>query len=117
MDPQKTSRKRPKQKFICDFYKCERIFSTKYSLKRHMLVHNQKKKYKCKHCNKRFALPQYLKEHEFTHTNENPYVCGIDGCNQTFKQRGKLSVHRDKAHAAYEKKHYLKNALLNKQMS
>ncbi len=41
MDPQKTSsRKRPKQKFICDFYKCERIFSTKYSLKRHMLVHN-----------------------------------------------------------------------------
>ena len=114
MDPQKTSRKRPKQKFICDFYKCERIFSTKYSLKRHMLVHNQKKKYKCKHCNKRFALPQYLKEHEFTHTNENPYVCGIDGCNQTFKQRGKLSVHRDKAHAAYEKKHYLKNALLNK---
>ncbi len=43
-------------------------------------------------------LPQYLEEHEYTHTGEKPYVCGINGCAETFRQRGKLSIHKKNAH-------------------
>ena len=52
----------------CDIRGCERVFSTKYSLKRHIIKHANKKLYVCKYCNKGFVLPQYLEEHEYTHT-------------------------------------------------
>ncbi len=41
----------------CDLKGCERLFSTKYSLKRHIIKHADKKSYKCKHCPKAFVLP------------------------------------------------------------
>ena len=49
---------------------------------------------KCKYCDKRFSLKQYLKEHQYTHTGERPYICNINGCEKTFRQAGKLSLHR-----------------------
>jgi hypothetical protein len=44
------------------------------------------------------VLPQYLEEHEYTHTGEKPFVCGINGCPETFRQRGKLSIHKKNSH-------------------
>jgi hypothetical protein len=32
-------------------------------------------------------------------------VCGVDGCTETFRQRGKLSLHR-RTHDAFKKKEY-----------
>lgn len=45
-----------KAKFICDYKGCDKIFNTKFSLKRHLLVHSQKKDLECRHCGKKFAL-------------------------------------------------------------
>lgn len=89
--------------FICE--KCDKMFTTKFSLNRHQFIHSNVKKYVCKYCPKKFALKQYLKEHECIHTNDKPYVCGVNGCQQKFRQRGKLSLHRRK-HKGYKMKEY-----------
>jgi KRAB domain-containing zinc finger protein len=69
-----------KKVFKCDTRGCERLFSSKFSLKRHNLTHLGQKNHICKHCNKAFVLPQYLEEHEYTHTGAKPFICGINGC-------------------------------------
>lgn len=81
------------KQFLCDILDCKSQFRTKYSLKRHMKVHKQKKAFACPTCRKEFSLQQYLTEHEYTHTREKPFVCGIDGCQEKFRQRGKRSIH------------------------
>ena len=86
--------------FICIYPECSRAFKTRFSMKRHMLIHSQLKEYKCSYCEKEFALAQYLKEHIYTHTKVKPYVCGILGCNKAFRQAGKLSLHR-RTHKEY----------------
>lgn len=80
--------------YICDFKGCEKELSTKFSLQRHALIHMNKKDFKCKDCSKTFMLDQYRVEHEFTHSRERPYKCTFEGCVETFRQRGKLSIHR-----------------------
>ena len=42
--------------FLCDILDCKSQFRTKYSLKRHMKVHKQKKAFACPTCNKEFSL-------------------------------------------------------------
>jgi KRAB domain-containing zinc finger protein len=84
--------------FKCDMKGCDKTFSTKFSLRRHILRHVNNKKFVCAHCRKAFVLAQYLEEHEFTHTGVKPFVCGIDGCLEAFRQRGKLSLHKKMAH-------------------
>lgn len=98
--------------FICDFKNCEKIFTTKYSLIRHVQTHMKKKNFKWKQCDKTFTIKQNLIEHEFVHTGEQPYVCGIDGCTQRFRQRGKLSLHRQ-SHKNYKKKNYRSHTSIN----
>ncbi len=83
----------PPKSFKCDILKCDKCFKTKYSLKRHMKIHKIKKEWECKLCQKQFALQQYLIEHEFIHSGQKPFLCGIDGCTETFRQRGKRCVH------------------------
>lgn len=87
-----------KKVYKCDVRECEKLFSSKFSLKRHNLKHINSKKHICSHCQKAFSLPQYLEEHEYTHTGARPFVCGINNCVETFRQRGKLSIHRKNAH-------------------
>ncbi len=98
--------------FICDFKNCERIFTTKYSLIRHNQTHLKKKSFKCKQCSKTFNIKQNLIEHEFVHTGEQPYVWNIGGCTQRFRQRGKLSLHRQ-SHSNYKKKNYRSHTSIN----
>lgn len=35
----------------------------------------------------------------YTHTREKPFVCGINGCQERFRQRGKRSIHQREAHS------------------
>jgi len=65
----------------------------------------ERNKFACRFCSKRFALEQYKKEHEYIHTNETPYICGLDGCTEAFRQRAKLCLHR-MSHKNYKKKSY-----------
>ena len=98
--------------FICDFKNWEKIFTTKYSLMRHSLTHWKNKIYKWKQWDKAFSFKQNLIEHEFIHSGELPYLCGVNGWNERFRQRGKLSLHRQ-SHQTYHKKEYRSHILIN----
>ncbi|CAI2366260.1 unnamed protein product [Moneuplotes crassus] len=93
------------KKFICTAQGCNKEYSTKFALQRHLYTHSGIKTFTCSFCPKSFSLQQYLQEHEFTHTKAKPFVCGIDGCRVAFRQRGKLCLHRS-THPSYKKKDY-----------
>ncbi|CAI2369307.1 unnamed protein product [Moneuplotes crassus] len=80
--------------YSCDHPGCGKSFTNKHSLKRHKTTHDPNKKYKCDVCSKSFSLPQYLKEHKVVHTDKRPFVCKFPGCGKSFRQAGKLSIHR-----------------------
>ena len=83
-----------KSPFVCNIGPCRKIFASKYSLKRHRITHDDVKRHPCPVCRKPFALPQYLKEHMVVHSKERPFVCPFAGCSKTFRQAGKLSMHK-----------------------
>ena len=80
--------------YTCDHKDCGKSFTNKHSLKRHKVTHDPNKKYKCDICSKAFSLPQYLKEHKIVHTGERPFSCDFPGCYKSFRQAGKLSIHK-----------------------
>ena len=47
---------------------CDKSFSKKQHLIRHMLTHTGKKPYKCSQCDKTFRVNRKLKTHMTTHT-------------------------------------------------
>lgn len=59
-----------------------------------MITHDPNKKYACNQCTKRFSLPQYLREHMVVHSSARPFVCKFPNCGKTFRQAGKLSMHK-----------------------
>eukprot|EP00742_Colponemidia_sp_Colp-10_P015794 GILJ01018053.1.p1 GENE.GILJ01018053.1~~GILJ01018053.1.p1 ORF type:complete len:246 (-),score=17.74 GILJ01018053.1:264-1001(-) len=80
----------------CSFPGCDKTLSSRFCVRRHQMTHDTEKKHGCRTCGKRFSLPQYLKEHVYTHTRERPYKCSVNGCEKTFRQAGKLSLHLKK---------------------
>jgi len=107
-------------KYVCSV--CNRGFSVKFHLKRHMLTHSEEKPYACQDCGgqfrtfsnlkihmathtrgqeknhvcviceKKYSTPDYLNIHMRTHTGEKPHRC--ETCGRTFKAPSTLHVHR-----------------------
>lgn len=101
----KIEEKHQKKPVQCPWEGCGRLFKARFLLNRHMLIHDKVKKYKCEFCDKSFSLAQHWKEHTSIHTGEFPYICGIGGCTQKFRQGGKLSLHR-RSHPEYVLRKY-----------
>lgn len=76
-------------RFFC--VKCNRDFSTKTNLTRHMVTHEGVRPYQCLVCDKSFSQNGSLKQHMMTHTGEKPYVCEV--CNRGFSQCKSLVFH------------------------
>ena len=53
------------------------------------LVDDDKRRYQCPTCSKKFKHKHHLKEHERLHTGEKPYTC--DKCGKRFSHSGILS--------------------------
>ncbi|KAM7346556.1 uncharacterized protein ACRADG_006436 isoform 2-T2 [Cochliomyia hominivorax] len=72
---------------------CHKVFNTNSIMKRHMLIHNDKKDYKCmeEKCGKTFATNKLLKAHQRYHTDEM-YVC--EECGFKCRKRDSLVVHK-----------------------
>ncbi|CAL8080229.1 unnamed protein product [Orchesella dallaii] len=87
-----------KRDFTCEV--CGFATKTRRMLLNHMVSHvpDSEKKHACSYCPKTFALKKYLNNHLRIHTLERPYQCEI--CGATFNQKGPLIGHRKKIHNA-----------------
>lgn len=83
-----------KRPYECKYHDCNKKFTTRFSLRRHVSTHAPAKQYICVICHKKFSLAQYLKEHTYIHTGQKPFKCPYEGCTKAFRQAGKLSLHK-----------------------
>ena len=83
-----------KRPYECKVAGCNKSYTTRFSLRRHIASHSAIKQHICPLCFKTFTLAQYLKEHMYIHTQQKPFKCDFEGCNRAFRQAGKLSMHK-----------------------
>lgn len=88
--------------YVCP--ECGLSLNTKRTLRRHMIVHSDVKKYKCQYCGKEYKRAKSLKIHLILHTGMHPYKCPF--CDRTFADGSNCRSHKKKAHpeelAAFE---------------
>jgi KRAB domain-containing zinc finger protein len=75
--------------FTCD--QCNKSFSQSSSLQCHIRLHTGDKPYQCEHCMKSFTKKCNLMDHIRVHTGDKPYKC--DQCNKSFSQSSSLRYH------------------------
>lgn len=79
--------------FQCDH--CQKMFSSKASLRRHMYAHLQLEPHRCKKCSKKFRYKMHLQNHINKHHKELknfvPMLCQI--CDKEFLLQENLELH------------------------
>jgi uncharacterized Zn-finger protein len=102
--------------FTCSHKGCKKSFNSRFSMKRHQLIHQPDKPYACVYCPKRFLLKQYLCEHTSIHTGAKPFRCSYPSCGKTFRQAGKLSLHKKQHQSQANYREYTERIILNYQL-
>ena len=81
--------------YKCNFANCNKLYSSKYNLSRHIESnHSKHKRFRCRICGKCLSSKQNLQEHRYTHSKVKPYICSVPLCGKTFRQSSQLSNHR-----------------------
>ncbi|KAJ8736375.1 hypothetical protein PYW08_007031 [Mythimna loreyi] len=78
-------------------YICRRVLNSRRTLRKHLLVHEDKCRHVCSYCNKAFKRRQTLKVHMYTHTGDKPLSCAW--CDERFSYASTLRSHRLRCHA------------------
>ena len=99
------------ERFECPF--CKTLYSTKKSLKRHVLsVHEGVKPHKCTICEARYISPCFLKSHMLSaHQSDKPYKCEL--CKAKFKIQPHLNKHMKNVHKIENRKNTRANEIEN----
>lgn len=71
---------------------CEKSYSLKGELIRHIRTHTGVRPYACTDCEKSFFQKTHLITHRRTHTGEKPYVCSF--CYKRFNRKDNLNGHQ-----------------------
>ena len=79
---------------------CPKLFSNKYSLQKHLKVHQDSLRYTCTECNRSFTKHYLLKSHQLEHKSgiekEAPISCSI--CERKFIYASQLQRHVTRHH-------------------
>jgi uncharacterized Zn-finger protein len=87
--------RRPKT-FFCSWKGCNKSFSEKNPLTRHLRTHTQEKPFVCSTCKKKFNDDSNRKRHEYLHTGRNGFICRF--CPGKFTRRTDRRRHERQAH-------------------
>ncbi|XP_013191582.2 zinc finger protein 883 [Amyelois transitella] len=82
-------RKVHENKIKCDI--CQKDYSTKSLLKRHMKLHRNERPYQCTKCAKSYSRHDQLLQHMKWHDGIKPYICSF--CSKAFNQLCSLKDH------------------------
>ncbi|KAL0851187.1 hypothetical protein ABMA28_007038 [Loxostege sticticalis] len=77
-------------------YVCNRVLNSRRTLRKHLLVHEEKCRHVCSYCHKAFKRRQTLKVHLYTHTGDKPLTC--KWCDERFAYASTLRSHRLRCH-------------------
>ena len=72
--------------------KCEKQFSGKRTLAKHMRGHDKRTRFPCTHCDSNLQSANNLAEHELIHTGGKPHIC--PECGKYFRTKGTLKKHQ-----------------------
>ncbi|TRY91232.1 hypothetical protein DNTS_035565 [Danionella cerebrum] len=78
-----------RKEFCCNL--CDKKFSSKLTMRRHMGIHQEEKPFKCPHCHYCTRLKASLIQHLRIHTGEKPYKC--PQCSYASIDRSSLRRH------------------------
>lgn len=79
--------------YCCMAPGCDKVYNTKFNLKRHVNTHHSNcKRFVCNLCKRSFSSNQNLAEHKYLHSGKKPFVCRL--CRRRFRQASQLSLHK-----------------------
>ena len=83
------------QNIILSILGCEKKFTSKFKLKRHILIHSQNKTFSCDTCNRAFRRKDHLKNHEKVHDpGKTVYSCNYTRCPRTYNSISSFKKHQ-----------------------
>lgn len=74
-----------------DCERCNRAFTQRQKILRHIVVHTGDRPYRCELCGYSCSELSVLQQHKRTHTGEKPFPCPV--CHKSFSASTALSVH------------------------